>query len=117
MPNGLLILIQCALMLGPPWLALRAARDAAAKGAQADGLIRWAKGMLYLGAASLAFGYYLLWKINTDEAWQQGNVDASGLLLALEALVYPLMAVFVTVPIAAFIWKQSKNRAAKRDAT
>jgi hypothetical protein len=117
MPNALLIIIQCALVLGPPWLALRAARDAAAKGAQADGLIRWATGMLALGAASLAFGYYSLSEIHTDEVWQQRNVDAPGIVLALEALTYPLMAMFITVPFAAFIWKQSKNRAVKRDAT
>lgn len=117
MPNGLFVIIQCALMLGPPWLALRAARDAAAKGARADGLIRWAAAMLALGAASLAFGYYALWEINTDEAWQQKNIDAPGIVLALETFTYPLMAMFMTVPFAAFIWKQSKNRAAERDAT
>lgn len=117
MPNGLLILIQCALMLGPPWLALSAAKDAAAKGARVDGLIRWAAGMLALGAASLVFGYYSLWDIHTDEYWQQRNVDAPGIVLAMESLVYPLMALFITVPFAAFIWKQARNRAAKQDAT
>jgi hypothetical protein len=117
MPNGLLVIIQVALMLGPPWLALRAARVAAAKGARADGPIRWATGMLALGVASLVFGYYTLWEINSNPDWQQRNVDAPGIVLMLEALAYPLLAVFITAPISAFIWMQSKYRAAKRDAT
>lgn len=117
MPNVLLIFVQCILMLGPPWLSLRAATNAAAKGAQVNGLIRWATGIFALGAASLAFGYYSLWEINTDEAWQQSNVDAPGIVLALEAVGYPLMAMSITVPLALFIWKESKYRVAKRDAT
>lgn len=117
MPNGLLIMIQVALMAGPPWLALRAARHAAAKGARADGLARWATGMLALGAASLVFGYYTLWDINSDPAWQQMNVDAPGIVLMFEVLLYPLLAVFITAPVSAFIWMRAKYRAAKQDAT
>jgi len=73
--------------------------------------------MLVLGSLSLVFGYYSLWRVSTDESWQQANVDAPGIVLALEEVGYPLMAIFITVPFAAFIWKLSKTRAAQHAAT
>jgi Na+/proline symporter len=113
MPNLFLIFIQFALMLGPPWFALRAARLAKAEGAQADRLIRWAIGVLAVGVVSLLFGYYSIWKIHTDG----DNVDTPGIVLMLEELVYPLLAVFITLPLAAFIWKRSKNKLVKLHRT
>ena len=107
------MLIQISVMLWPQWLALRAAKDASAKGANATSLVRWATGMLVLGVLSLVLGYYQLWEISTDEAWQQANVDAPGIVLAMELLGYPLMAIFITVPAAAFTWTMAKTRATR----
>ena len=87
------------------------------KGAQTDGLIHLAFWMLALSFVSLFFDYYTLWDMSTDEVWQQRNVDAPGIALAIEALIYPLTAMFITIPSAALIWKQSKYRVRRLETT